>query len=216
MLRAFVAWCTAIAVMLSPCLVSAQDCLMTGSQSSATSAGGDAATTNAESTAQFVVSPFVATESGLASSSEWTTAALAAAATQVGYIMLFVLIALAVLVALGWGIYLTVKALAADETAFRRFLRYNRQALKQQVVAGHGPVLVDFGAMFAVSSSYTAFAAAMRQRQSWLRSHLSAEAVEGPDLERVSREIVWSLLGERAVVEEWLATNRLAVTLAPL
>lgn len=184
--------------------------------SATTSGGSDAASTNAASTGEFVMSPFQATESGLMTSSEWTGAQLAASATATGWIILIAVVVVAVLVALGVGIYLTLKTKAGDETAFRRFLRMNRVALNQQVVAGHGPVLTDFGELFGVEAAYPAFAGVIQHHQASIRPYLAAGAMEGRGASRLSAFIVTSLLQDENVVAEWLGEGRLSVSLGPL
>ena len=208
-----------IGLACAPNLARAQNdpAAMSSQTSSATTSGGsDAASTNAASTGDVIISPFQATESGIASSSDWTGAQLAASATATGWFILIAVVIVAVLVALGVGIYLTVKAKAGDEMAFRRFLRMNRPALNQQVVAGHGPVLTDLGEFFGVRAAYPAFAGTIRHQQARIRPYLEAGAMEGPGARQLSALIVASLLRDERVVAEWLHEGRLAVSLRPL
>lgn len=164
--------------------------------------------TDANSTNQAVMSPFVSLENGLASSSDWTVMTLTEAATQVGMIMLIVVVAIVVLAAIGVGIYLTLRAPAAHAASFQRFLRYNERALHQQVVAGHGPVLVDFARLFAVEETYPAFAAVLHEHQREFREGLREER-RG----RFAADVLALVAKDTTVLAEWYQSGRLGIAI---
>lgn len=206
-MRCFLSVVIAILFGLSPNFAWSQEGgEMLSSTTSSTSPGesGGEVSTNAASTSDAIDATFMCTDDSVASSSEWTSMQLAASATNIVVVVLLVVLAAALLVALGIGIWMSVRAPAGDETAFRRFLRHNRNALHQELVVGHGPVLRDMGAMFAVDEAYPAFADTLRGDQAELRRWLTAEAIEQEGVEAIRQRIVADLLRRPEVFEAWL------------
>ncbi len=210
---------TAIALLLAPNAVVAQDgsgsdILTSTSSSTSPGEGGDEVSTNEQSTTDGIDAAFVFTDDSILSSSDWTSMQLAASATHIVVVVILVVLAVALLVGLGIGIWMTVKAPAGNETAFRRFLRHNRNALHQEIVAGHGPVLIDMGELFAVGQAYRVFADTLSGDQATLRRWLTEEGIEGRGASAFRRRIVSALLRRPEVFVHWLRTGALELRIA--
>lgn len=202
----------ALALAVAPTAAQAEDVLSSTSSSTSDSGGsGSGPMSDGPSTAEVIVSPFHA----LATSIEATTDQLELTSTQVGVVMLAIVTVIAILAAVGLGIYLTVRAASGSETAFRRYLRHQRLALHQAVVAGHGPVMEDLAALFGIEHSYPAFAHLVAQQERTVRGYLAPAIIEADGPRELALLIVRRALFEPEIVRDWLAEGRIGLRFGP-